>query len=129
MSVDVQLALGVGAFVLVLFLVAMLAPRRERPSLRTDGRLDVLARRVEEIDGIARLALHDTRNLRMSVGALATKDSVTGVTVQVAEVRGQLIGLVANSAATTRSIGRIEDWLLSNSAPMAPTAKGAEEKS
>ncbi|MFC5553635.1 hypothetical protein ACFPQ7_06795 [Methylobacterium iners] len=97
---------------LVLFLVVMLVPRRSRAPYSTDNKLDLLARRVEDVEKTAEKAKHDIANVRMSVGGLATKDSVNNLSVQVAEMRGAMTGLVSNTSATTRSIERIEDFLI-----------------
>lgn len=113
MTPDIWIALGVGAFVLVLFAVALLVPRKARQlaSPSTDGKLDEVKRRLDEVERKQNVADHDIRNVRMAVGALATKDSVSAVAVQLAGLSGEVKGLVSSSSAATRSIGRIEDFM------------------
>lgn len=124
-SADVWIAFGVGAFVLVLFLVALLVPRVPRAGRSTEIKLDDVKARLEEVERKQNQADHDLRGLRMVVSGLATKESVNGVALQVAEMRGEVKGLVQNTAATTRSIERIEDFLMKSTADVIATAKGS----
>lgn len=136
-SADVWIACGVGLFVLVLFLVALLVPRVPRAAAgrSTDVKLDDVKARLDEVERKQNQADHDLRGLRMVVSGLATKDSVNGVALQVAEMRGEVKGLVHNTAATTRSIERIEDFLMKSTADViaganvAATPKVSESKS
>lgn len=129
MSVDVWIGVGVGAFVLVLFLVALLVPRTVRPARSTDVKLDDMKLRMDAIEKAQEKADHDIRNVRMTVAGLATKDSVNQVALQVAEMRGEVKGLVTNTAATTRSIERIEDFLMKSTAEVIAGARNAETSS
>ncbi len=122
-SADIWIAFGVGAFVLVLFLVALLVPRVPRAGRSTDIKLDDVGKRLEEVERKQLQADHDLRGLRMVVSGLATKESVNRVEVQVAEMRGEVKGLVQNTAATTRSIERIEDFLMKSTADVIANTK------
>lgn len=127
-SADVWIAPGVGAFVLVLFLVALLPTRVPRPGRSTDVKLDDVKQRLEEVERKQNQADHDLRNVRMTVAGLATKDSVNAVALQVAEMRGEVKGVVTNTAATTRSIERIEDFLMKSTADVIAQAKVSESR-
>ena len=124
-SADIWIAFGVGAFVLVLFLVALLVPRVPRAGRSTDIKLDDVGKRLEEVERKQLQADHDLRGLRMVVSGLATKEIVNRVEVQVAEMRGEVKGLVQNTAATTRSIERIEDFLMKSTAEVIASTKGS----
>ncbi|GJD93377.1 hypothetical protein [Methylobacterium iners] len=128
MSVEVWLALGVGAFVLLIFAAAILVPRTPRPSRTTDGKIEDVRRRLDDVERRQKETDHDVRAVRMVVNHLATKDSVTNVGLQVAEMRGEVKGLVINTQATTRSVERIEDFLMRSTAEVIAggTAKGNE---
>lgn len=127
-SADIWIAFGVGAFVLVLFLVALLVPRVPRAGRSTDVKLDDVKARLDEVERKQNQADHDLRGLRMVVSGLATKDSVNGVALQVAEMRGEVKGLVHNTAATTRSIERIEDFLMKSTADVIAGTNAASPK-
>lgn len=127
-SADIWIAFGVGAFVLVLFLVALLVPRVPRAGRSTDVKLDDVKARLDEVERKQNQADHDLRGLRMVVSGLATKDSVNGVALQVAEMRGEVKGLVHNTAATTRSIERIEDFLMKSTADVIAGANAVSPK-
>ena len=129
MGADVWIALGVGAFVLVLFLVALLVPRTTRPAPSTEHKLDDVKARIDEIEKKQEKADHDLRNVRATVQALATKDHVNRVEVQVAEMRGDLRGLAKDTSSTNRSIERIEDFLMRSTADLIANAKASETKS
>lgn len=116
MTADIWVALGVGLLVVVLFALAMLVPRSMRPVRSTDVKLDDVKRRLDEVERKQGRSDHDIRNVRQIVNALATKDSVNGVALQVAEMRGEVKGLLSNTQATTRSIERIEDFLMKSTA-------------
>jgi hypothetical protein len=130
---DIWVAAGVGLFVVALFALALLVPRRARTS-RTGDALDAavigdVKHRLDEMERKQNQADHDLRNLRQTIVGLATKDSVQGVALQVAEMRGEVKGLVINTAATTRSIERIEDFLMKSTADVIAGAKGVEGRS
>ena len=124
LSNDVWIAVWVGAFVLVLFLAALLVPRTVRPTRSADIKLDDVKTRIDDMEKRLGQADHDLRNLRMTVVGLATKDSVNQVAVQVAEMRGDVKGLATNTAATTRSIERIEDFLMRSTADVIAGTAG-----
>ena len=116
LSNDVWIAIGVGAFVLILFLAALLVPRTVRPARSADVKLDDVKSRIDDMERRLGKADHDLRNLRMTVAGLATKDSVNAVAIQVAEMRGDVKGLAQGTAATTRSVERIADFLMKSTA-------------
>ncbi len=130
---DVWVAAAVGVFVVALFALALLVPRRARSS-RAEDALDAavmgdVKHRLDEMERKQNQADHDLRNLRQTIVGLATKDSVQGVALQVAEMRGEVKGLVVNTAATTRSIERIEDFLMKSTADVIAGAKSTEGRS
>lgn len=125
---DVWIAVGAGLFVMALFLLALLVPRRAAPSRSTDIKLDDVKSRLDEVERKQNQADHDLRNVRMTVAGLATKDSVNAVALQVAEMRGEVKGVMTNTAATTRSIERIEDFLMKSTADVIAQAKVSEIK-
>jgi hypothetical protein len=126
---DVWISAGVGVFVAALFLLALLVPRNPRPSKAADARWDDVRHRLEEVERKQNQADHDLRNVRMVVSGLATKDSVKALSMSVAEMRGEMKGLVSSAAATSRSVGRIEDFLLRSTAEAIVNAKGTEGRS
>lgn len=128
MSTDAWLAVGVCIFVAAIFLISLRVPRNVRPVQSTDRKIDDTARRIESIETRLVTAEHDLRNVRMTVGGLATKESVNRIEVQVAEMRGDVKGLATNTAATTRSIERIEGFLMATTAEVIVTAKHTEAK-
>lgn len=115
-SNDIWIAVGAGAFVLILFLAALLVPRTVRPARSADVKLDDVKTRIDDMERRLGKADHDLRNLRMTVAGLATKDSVNQVAVQVAEMRGDVRGLAQSTAATTRSVERIAEFLMKSAA-------------
>lgn len=123
---DIWISAAVGVFVAALFALALLVPRRVQPARSADVKLDDVKTRLDEVERRQRQADHDLRNVRMTVAGLATKDSVNALSVSVAEMRGEVRGLVTNTAATTRSIERIEDFLLKSTADAIVSAKSAE---
>ncbi len=128
MSTDAWLALGVCVFVALIFAVSLRVPRNVRPVPSTDRKIDDTARKIQSMEERLVHAEHDLRNVRMIVNGLATKESVNRIEVQVAEMRGEVKGLVNNTAATTRSIERIEGFLMTTTAEVIATAKSVEAK-
>lgn len=126
---DLIIAIGAGVFVVMLFLLALLVPRRALPARSTDIKLDDVKARLDEVERKQNQADHDLRNVRMTVQGLATKDSVSAVAIQVAEMRGEVKGLVTSTATTARAVERIEGFLLSTSAEVIVGQKGAEARS
>lgn len=128
MTEDVWIAVGVGLFVAALFALALLVPRNPRATRATEARWDDVRHRLDEVERKQNQADHDLRNVRMVVQGLATKDSVNALALAVAEMRGEVKGLVTSAAATTRGVERIEDFLLKSSADAIVNAKGIEAK-
>ena len=128
MSTDAWLAVGVCAFVALIFAVSLRVPRNVRPVPSTDRKIDDTARKIQSMEERLVHAEHDLRNVRMIVNGLATKESVNRIEVQVAEMRGEVKGLVNNTAATTRSIERIEGFLMTTTAEVIASAKSVEAK-
>ncbi|MCF4125027.1 hypothetical protein [Methylobacterium sp. SyP6R] len=126
---DIWISVAVGLFVVALFALALLVPRRVQPARSADVKLDDVKTRLDEVERRQRQADHDLRNVRMTVAGLATKDSVNAVALSVAEMRGEVKGLVSNVAATGRGVERIEDFLMKSTAEAIASAKGAEGRS
>lgn len=126
---DIWISAAVGVFVAALFALALLVPRNVRPARSTDVKLDDVKARLAEVERKQVQADHDLRNVRMTVAGLATKDSVNAVALSVAEMRGEVRGLVSNVAATGRGVERIEDFLMKSTAEAIASAKGAEGRS
>ena len=125
---DIWIAVGAGLFVAVLFLLALLVPRRALPARSTDIKLDDVKSRLDEVERKQNLADHDIKNIRMITVGLATKDSVGAVALQVAEMRGEVKGLVSSTAATSRGVERIEGFLLSTTADAIVGQRNVEAK-
>ncbi|WP_288582008.1 hypothetical protein [uncultured Methylobacterium sp.] len=126
---DVWVAAGVGVFVVALFALALLVPRKVRPTPSAEVKLDDVKARLAEVERKQIQADHDLRNVRMVVAGLATKDSVNALAVSVAEMRGEVKGLISNTAATTRGVERIEDFLMKSTADAIVSARSTEGRS
>ena len=122
-TTELWIALGVAMFVLVIFTIALLVPRSSRPVRSIDGKIDLMNRRLDEVERKQNQADHDLRGVRQVLPHLATRDSVNLVAVQVAEMRGEVKSVVNSSAATTRSIERIEQFLMAAAADAVVSAR------
>lgn len=109
---DLWLALAVGGFVMLVMVIAVLARREPRPAPSTDAKLDAIDRRLKTAEDKLATADHDLRNIRAVVGNLPTKESIHAIGEQVAESRGKIEGMQSTLHSQTRSLDRIEDFLM-----------------
>lgn len=113
---DPWLALAVAVFVLAVLALALFSRREKHPAASTDAKLDALATRLGAAEAKWAETDHDVRNIRLVVGNLPTKESINAIAVQVAESRGKMDGMQATLQSQTKSLDRIEDWLMKTSA-------------
>lgn len=120
---DPWLAVVVALFVLAFLGLALVIRREKRPAASTDAKLDALDRRLGAAEKSWSDTEHDVRGMRMVVNNLPTKESMNLIAVQVAESRGKMDGMQATLQSQTKSLDRIEDWLMKTSAEAIVGAK------
>lgn len=111
---DFVLALCLAGFVLLMLVLALLA--RRRTPVSTDAKLDALDRRLGAAEKKWADTDHDVRSIKMVVGNLPTKENINAIAIQVAESKGKMEGMQATLHSQTKSLDRIEDFLMKTSA-------------
>lgn len=118
-AADIWIAIGIGAVVFAVLAVAIFATRERKPAASTDAKLDELARQVGgydqrflQVEEKLKAADHDLRNVRAIVQNLPTKDSISRISEQVAETRGEITGMQGTLNSQSHSLNRIEDFLV-----------------
>lgn len=115
--------------VVAAFVVALLAfgfigvalRRAARSARAAEVSVGRVAARVDEIEGRIQKSEHHLANVRMAIDALPTKDTVNRIDLRVAEVNGKVEAVAQTSIANSRSLERIEHYLLnSKAAPNSP---------
>ena len=110
---DIQLAMAAGFIVLLIFSAALagISGRRSRrlPGDPTEARFVHVEERLDRQD-------HDLKNLRMAMSALPTKDTVNQLAVRIEALGGDMKAVAATTNATSRTVERIETFMLSASA-------------
>lgn len=113
-EVDPKIALLVLAVILIVFLAAMLVPRRQRPSFIpvTEAKLDAIRERLEDLEKKQEKNDHDVRGIRMIIQAMPTEKTVQELRLQVTETAGKVDGMHETLITNGHSLRRIEDYLI-----------------
>lgn len=118
MSFDVDPKVGalVLTVVVVVFLAALLVPRRPRPSTIpvTEAKLDGIRERLDELERKQNQNDHDVKNIRMAIGAMPTERSVGEMRERLAHLDGRVEGMHDTLTTNGHTLRRIEDYLMNN---------------
>lgn len=104
------------AIALLAFGVIGLALRRAARSARAaEVSAKHVGSRVDDIEARLGASEHHLANLRQQVGALPTTGDVNALGVRISDIAGEVKGVAITSTANSRSLDRIETYLLSKS--------------
>lgn len=108
-------AVGV-LFVFVLCVaVARRWPRADPPESRlhlVDARLSEVEHRLDKTETLATNTSHDVKNIRMVVQQMPTKGELNRLAVDVAEIKGEMRGVLTTTSSMHRSLERVEGFLM-----------------
>lgn len=116
-EIDPKIALLVLAAVILIFVAALLVPRRPKPAHIpvTEAKLDAIRERIDEVERKQNQNDHDVRNIRMTIKGMPTERSVGEMREQIAMLSGRFEGMHDTLVTNGRSLSRIEDYLLNQS--------------
>ena len=116
-EVDPKIALLVIAVILIVFVAALLVPRRPKRAHIpvTEAKLDAIRERIDEVERKQNQNDHDVRNIRMTIRGMPTERIVGEMREQIAMLSGRFEGMHDTLVTNGRSLSRIEDYLLNQS--------------
>lgn len=116
-EIDPKIALLVLAAVILIFVAALLVPRRPKPAHIpvTEAKLDAIRERIDEVERKQNQNDHDVRNIRMTINGMPTERTVGEMREQIAMLSGRFEGMHDTLVTNGRSLSRIEDYLLNQS--------------
>ena len=113
-----QLALFLAVFVLAVFAIAVLGLiARRSPRQSTSGDHADTDRRLADVEKRLDRTNHDIANIKQGMQALPTKEAVHRLELTLADFRGDMREIRTELASATRTIERVDTYLVSKSAP------------
>lgn len=115
-EIDPKVGLLVLAAVILVFVAAMLVPRRPRPAHIpvTEAKLDGIRERLDELERKQNQNDHDVRGIRMAIQGMPTERSVGEMRERLAHMDGRVEGMHDTLTTNGHTLRRIEDYLMNN---------------